>query len=100
MELLNPAPASDTVRLSRFKVEVPLLGPKDHGNLVFTTPDKFLPTTVAVYFNGVRIRRGVGEDYLVSESGGPGTGYDTITLLEPSQAPYPTEQLFADYIQA
>ena len=100
MELLNQAPASDTVRLSRFKVEVPLLGPKDHTNLVFTTPDKFLPMTIAVYFNGARIRRGVGEDFTVSESAGPGTGYDTVTLLDAVLAPYATEQLFADYIQA
>lgn len=98
MELLNHAPASDTVRLSRYKVEIPLLGPKNHANLAFTTPDKFLPTTIAVYLNGIRIKRGVGEDYVVSESGGPGSGYDTITLLGP--APRSTEQLFADYIQA
>jgi hypothetical protein len=100
MELLNQAPASDTVHLSRFRVEISLLGPKDHANLAFTTPDKFLPTTLAVYFNGIRVRRGVGEDYTVSESGGPGTGYDTITLLDPVMAPRPTDQLFADYIQA
>jgi len=100
MELLNHAPASDTVRLSRFKVEVALLGPKDHANLDFTTPTKFLPTTIAVYFNGARLKRGVGEDYVVSESGGPGSGYDTITLLDPALAPYSTEKLFADYIQA
>jgi len=100
MELLNLPPASDVVRLSRHKVEVPLLGVKNHINLVFTTPDEFLPTTIAVYFNGQRMRRGAGEDYTVSESGGPGTGYDTITLLDAELAPYATEQLFADYIQA
>ena len=98
MELLNHAPASDTVRLSRYKVEVPLLGPKNHSNHDFTTPDKFLPTTLAVYLNGIRVKRGLGEDYIVSESGGPGSGYDTITLL--GEAPRSIEQLFADYIQA
>lgn len=100
MELLNHAPASDVVRLSRFKVEVPLLGTKDHVNLLFTTPDKFLPTTLCVYFNGMRMKKGIGNDYVVSESGGPGSGYDTITLLDAGLAPYLVEQLFADYIQA
>lgn len=100
MELLNHAPASDVVRLSRFKVEVPLLGVKDHSNLVFTTPDKFLPTSIAVYFNGNRMKKGTGNDYVISESGVPGSGYDTITLLDAALAPYVTEQLFADYIQA
>jgi hypothetical protein len=100
MELLNLPPASDVVRLSRYRVEVPLLGTKNHVNLAFTAPDKFLPTTLSVYFNGQRMRRGIGEDYVVSESGGPGTGYDTITLLDAALAPYSTEQLFADYIQA
>jgi hypothetical protein len=100
MELQNQAPASDTVRLSRLRVEVPLLGFRDHTNLVFTTPDKFLPTTISLYFNGLRLRQGAGEDYVMSESGGPGSGYDTITLLDVVLAPYSTEQLFADYIQA
>ena len=99
MELLNHAPASDTIRLSRFKVEVPLLGTKDHSNLIFTTPDKFLPTTLAVYLNGIRIRQGLDEDYVVSESGGPGAGYDTITL-NPAFAPRLNEQLIADYIKS
>jgi hypothetical protein len=53
-----------------------------------------------VYFNGARLRRGVGEDYVVSESAGPGAGYDTITLLDPALAPYSNEQLYADFIQA
>lgn len=97
MELLNQAPASDTVILSRFRVEVPLIGPKDRFNKVFATPAKFLPTTLALYFNGLRMRRGVGEDYTVAESGGPGSGYDTITVF---YAPNPADQLFADYIQA
>jgi len=100
MELLNHAPASDVVRLSRFRVEVPLLGVKDHVNIAFTAPDKFLPTSIAVYFNGMRMRRGAGNDYVISESGGPGSGYDTITLLDATLAPYSTEQLFADYLQA
>lgn len=100
MELLNHAPAADTVLLSRFKVEVPLLGTKDAVNLIFTAPNKFLPSTISVYFNGQRMKQGSGNDYVVSESGGPGSGYDTITLLAVVLAPLPNEQLFADYIQA
>jgi len=34
----------------------------------------------AVLYNGQRLREGVINDYIASESGGVGTGYDTITL--------------------
>jgi hypothetical protein len=50
---------------------------------VFTTPVYFrhggVETEVVVY-DGQRLREGVGHDYVASESGGAGTGYDTITL--------------------
>ena len=100
MRLLNQPPPANVVLISRLKVEIPLLGTKNSLNLIFTTPDKFLPTKIALYFNGVRMKQGAGEDYVVSESGGPGTGYDTITLLDAALAPKSTEQLFADYVAA
>ena len=37
------------------------------------------------------------DDYMVAESGGPGTGYDTIIL---NIAPLSNDHLFADYILA
>ena len=49
-------------------------------NTVFTTSADFTAGSEVVYFNGVRQREGVGCDYVRSESGGVGTGFDTITL--------------------
>lgn len=49
-------------------------------NTVFTTAVDFVAGSEAVYFNGVRQREGVGNDYVRSESGGVGTGFDTITF--------------------
>lgn len=83
---------------SKYKVEQSLLGAKDGANLVFVTPTDFLEETIQVYLNGIRLCRGVGGDYTVSESGGPGAGFDTITL-DVSLAPIAGENLFADYIE-
>jgi len=49
-------------------------------NTVFTTSADFEAGTEAVYFNGLRQHPGVGNDYIISESGGVGTGFDTITF--------------------
>jgi len=51
---------------------------------VFTAPTNFQHggvDTEAVHYNGQRLFEGAGNDYIASESGGVGTGYDTITLL-------------------
>ena len=50
------------------------------ANTVFATSQDFIAGSEAVYFNGVRQREGVGCDYVRSESGGIGTGFDTITF--------------------
>lgn len=55
-----------------------LAGPINGTNTVFTTSAEFTPGSEAVYFNGVRQTAGAGNDYTISESGGAGTGYDTI----------------------
>jgi hypothetical protein len=50
---------------------------------VFTTSINFKHESVnseVLSYNGQRLYEGVGNDYVVSESGGVGTGYDTITL--------------------
>jgi hypothetical protein len=57
-----------------------LAGPINNVNTVFTTSQDFVPGTEAVYYNGVRQREGVTNDYVRSESGGIGTGFDTITF--------------------
>lgn len=57
-----------------------LIGLINSANVVFATSQSFVPGTEVVYFNGVRQREGVGNDYVRSESGGTGTGFDTITF--------------------
>lgn len=84
---------------SLFRWNVPLLGSKNGINTVFTTPEYFMQTSnlvIRVYRNGQRID--LTEDYAVSESGGAGTGYDTVTFN--GEAPLSFEKLTADYIAA
>jgi len=85
-----------------FKQEIDLIGALDNSNRVFTVPapDKFIQGTfgnnefrILIKHNG----RDLVEDvnYTVSESGGAGTGFDTITL---KFAPKPRGLLRADYV--
>ena len=69
-------------------------------NTVFTTPTDFLHDGVSnemVYLRGKRCLEGVGNDYVASESGGLGTGYDTITF---ASAPLPGDAILVDYYPA
>lgn len=65
-------------------------------NKVFVTPNKFVhevgTRSVRVFVGGSRKHLTV--DYTVSESGGGGTGYDTITF---SSAPTPPNVVRCDY---
>lgn len=60
--------------------EVPA-GAIDGANRVFTTATTFTPTTLSVYRNGQLQTK--GSDYTISESGGAGTGFDTVTFAVP-----------------
>jgi hypothetical protein len=75
---------------------VGLLGVKNGVNLIFTSPDKFVNVaggeTIRVLYNGQRLLE--IDDYTLSESGGVGTGYDTVTTLV---APRSSDKLTADY---
>jgi hypothetical protein len=88
------------IAADRYRVGQNLIGAKDGVNVQFTTPgsEKFahnLPFfDISVIFNGSRLA--LLDDYLVSESGGSGTGYDTVILLVPP--PLPDDHLLADYI--
>lgn len=57
-----------------------LAGTINNANTVFTTSVDFQPGSEAVYFNGNRQQEGASSDYVRSESGGVGTGHDTITF--------------------
>lgn len=64
---------------------------------VFTTSLPFKHggvETEIILYNGQRLKEGVGCDYVVSESGGGGSGYDTITL---EFEPMPNSNWFIDY---
>ena len=62
-------------------------------NVSFTIP-MFVNDTQSVCLNGMRMSPGVGNDYITAESGGVGTGYDTLVLAVP---PSPGSSLLVDY---
>lgn len=75
----------------------PLTGPVNGVNTVFTTPGKFIASGLSresFSVNGVLMLQGPVNDYTVSESGGPTTGFDTITMVYP---PKVGDRLSIDY---
>jgi len=87
------------IAIGRFRTGVSLIGIRDGSNSTFRIPggEKFthnLPfLTISVYVNGLRMT--LLDDYVISESGGSGTGYDTVIL---SQPPYANDHLLVDYV--
>jgi hypothetical protein len=86
-----------------FKQNVPLTGVKNGSNRVFTVPppDKFIngplglnEFRILVRHNGKGLLPGI--DYTMSESGGIGTGLDTITII--TFKPVADSTLVADYV--
>jgi len=69
------------------------------ANNVFTTGSKFVNGAERMLYNGARLVPGVGEDYTTSESGGVGTGYDTITFVRPTP-PRAGDKILVDYVRA
>lgn len=81
------------------KQQIQLIGTKNSSNRVFTVPDKFLNGSyddnefrILIRHNGRDLVE--TKDYFVAESGGPGTGFDTIILYF---APRDVSVLVADY---
>lgn len=89
------------IAVGRYRTGIGLVGPKDGLNLTFHTPgyEKFVHNlpflTTSVYFNGVR--QTFLDDYVVTESAGPGTGYDTVVMNVALKA---GDHLLADYVIA
>jgi hypothetical protein len=81
-----------------FQFGIGVLGPKDGVNRVYTTPEKFR-RMIGFYRNGVKLETGVAADYTMSESGGPGTGYDTLTLAVVTPPPRAAENLQVAYVR-
>jgi hypothetical protein len=84
---------------AQFRLGQDLVGSRNGSNLVFTVPDgdKFthnLPfLTIQVYFNGQRLK--LIDDFVINESDGPGSGYDTVIL---EIAPRTADKLSVDYV--
>ena len=63
---------------------VVLAGLVNGSNQTFTSPVTFVSTTdetISVFYNGMRLSLGIANDFTLSESGGVGTGFDTVFLL-------------------
>lgn len=81
--------------------DILLTGTIDGVNTIFTLPGDIswiqdFPYKIIIYKNGVK--QVMGDDYFISESGGPGTGYNTITFtIPPSPIPLPPDVMTADY---
>ena len=86
-----------------FKQAIHLNGTLDGINRIFTvpSPDKFVQGdlensefSIILMHNGKRLEEGI--DYIVSESGGVGTGYDTVIFI--AFAPTDRSRILADYV--
>jgi len=80
-----------------FRFNVAPAGVQNGVNTVYTAPENFDDNTIQVHVNGMRMAKGASNDYTTSESGGVGTGYDTVTLVF---APIAEDQLLFDYAVA
>lgn len=63
----------------------------------FTISEDYIHALVgreAVFYNGQRLKEGSGNDYVATESGGVGTGYDSIVM---AVAPHSDAELLIDY---
>lgn len=83
-----------------FRWDILLDGLTNGINKTFTIPasEKFVQSGnihIRPYLNGQRLLSGASGDYTVSESGGAGTGYDTVIL---AVAPKPGDNVTADFI--
>lgn len=83
-----------------FKQQIELIGTKNSINRIFTTVDKFINGLygnnvfkISIKHNGRDLVEGI--DYMVAESGGVGTGYDTVIL---NFVPKARSVLVADYV--
>lgn len=85
--------------VARLRIGQGLVGVRDGSNHIFRLPggtafEHNLPfITICVYTNGMRLA--LLDDYVIQESAGPGTGYDTVVL---ESAPYANDHLLADYV--
>ena len=82
------------------KDDVHLIGNVDGVNTVYRIPDpSWIQNStykIIVYLNGVK--QFYLDDYFIAESGGPGTGYNTVIFtVAPESAVAPPDVITADY---
>ncbi len=88
------------IAADRYRTGQTLVGLKNGSNLTFSLPgptEKFVHNlpflSIHVYYNGQRLV--YLDDYAVAESGGSGTGFDTVIMMV---APRFRDKVFADYV--
>lgn len=95
LSVIDPAIANSF----NLKQDVELIGSKDSVNLQYMIPSgKFIYSSnyrITVYLNGVRQQ--YTQNYMIAESQGVGTGYDTVIFID--EAPDPGDIVVADYYQ-
>lgn len=95
---VNDGYRAASILFGKMRWDKDLVGSKNGLNKVFTTPDPYFvqdgEQIIRVVLNGQRFSS--PDDFVASESGGVGTGYDTVTLV--AVAPVPTDELTADYM--
>lgn len=86
--------------LYTWKEKIPLIGLKNGTNRIFYTPDKFINGTyfgntfhITVEHNGKELYENI--DFTIAESGGTGTGYDTLNFI--SFSPNNNSTLYCTY---
>lgn len=69
-----------------FREKIPLIGTRNGSNRTFYTPEKFINGFyfgnifhITVEHNGKELYENI--DFTISESSGPGTGYDTLNII-------------------
>ena len=80
--------------------DIELVGNVDSVNSIYQIPSGYFLQNdyykIMVYRNGVR--QAFLDDYLIAESGGPGTGFDTVIFTSPPlSTPSPPDLITADY---
>jgi hypothetical protein len=80
--------------------DIELVGLVNGINTIFTIPSgiwiQSSPYKIIVYLNGVK--QVLGDDYFIAESGGPGSGYDTVIMTVPPESSIlPPDIVTADY---
>jgi hypothetical protein len=82
------------------KEDIQLIGVVNDVNTIFTVPfAPFIQNStykIIVYKNGVK--QVMADDFFIAESGGVGTGYDTVIfVVPPTTIPAPDDVMTADY---